>query len=151
MLCEDITVKTTVRMMKIRTFSEIQHFNSFEERFEYLKLSGKVGRETFGFDRYLNQMLYKSERWKRLRNDIIVRDGACDLGVEDYDIYDRIIIHHMNPISVDDILNESEFVFSPEFLICTSLRTHNAIHYGDINLVTERFVERRKNDTCPWK
>ena len=137
--------------MKIRTFSEIQHFNSFEERFEYLKLSGKVGRETFGFDRYLNQMLYKSERWKRLRNDIIIRDRACDLGVEDYDIYDRIIIHHMNPISVDDILNESKFVFSPEFLICTSLRTHNAIHYGDINLVTERFVERRKNDTCPWK
>ena len=151
MLCEDIVVRVQRTSMIYRTYSELCKYDTYLDRFNYLKLSGRVGKETFGFDRYLNQKLYKSERWRRLRHDIIVRDNACDLGIDDREIHDKIIIHHMNPITIEDILNESKLLFSPEFLICTTLKTHNAIHYGDINLVTERFVERRKNDTCPWK
>lgn len=135
----------------IRRYSDLIKFNTFEERFEYLKLNGVVGAETFGYDRYLNQMLYTSQRWRRLRNDIIVRDNACDLAIEDYEISDRILIHHLNPITIEDILQESEFVFSPEFLICTSLDTHNAIHYGDSNQLRKPIIERSMNDTIPWR
>lgn len=150
MLCVD-TVDKIVVMGMIRRYSELSKLDTFEERFEYLKLSGVVGAETFGYDRYLNQMLYTSQRWRRLRSDIIIRDNACDLGIEDREIYDRILIHHLNPITIEDILRESEFVFSPEFLICTTLATHNAIHYGDANQLPKPIIERSMNDTIPWR
>lgn len=137
--------------MNIRTYSELITLPTFEERFEYLQLNGAVGEETFGFDRYLNQVFYRSRRWKLIRDSIIIRDNGCDLGVEGYDIYGKIIIHHMNPLSIRDIEHESDYLLNPEFLISTTLNTHNAIHYGDKNLLITAPVERRKNDTCPWK
>lgn len=135
----------------IRTYSELIKLNTFEERFEYLRLDGVVGEETFGFDRYLNQIFYRSQKWKTIKNKVIVRDLGRDLGVEGYEIYGRIIVHHMNPIGVDDIKNESDFLINPEFLICTTHNTHNAIHYGDESLLITAPVERTKYDTCPWK
>lgn len=135
----------------IRTYSELERLETFEERFRYLKLTGKVGESTFGFDRYLNQLLYNSRRWKKTRDGIIIRDGACDLGVEGYDIYDIIIVHHLNPITIEDIELERAIVFDPEFLICTSKKTHNAIHFGDESLLPQMPIERRRNDTCPWR
>lgn len=135
----------------IRTYSELIKLNTFEERFEYLRLDGVVGEETFGFDRYLNQIFYRSQKWKTIKNKVIVRDLGRDLGVEGYEIYGRIIVHHMNPVSVDDIKNESDFLINPEFLICTTHNTHNAIHYGDESLLITAPVERTKYDTCPWK
>lgn len=137
--------------MSIRTYSELITLPTFEERFEYLQLNGAVGEETFGFDRYLNQVFYRSRRWKLIRDSIIIRDNGCDLGVEGYDIYGKIIIHHMNPLTIRDIEHESDYLLNPEFLISTTLNTHNAIHYGDKNLLITAPVERRKNDTCPWK
>lgn len=135
-----------------RTYSELIILPTFEERFKYLQLNGAVGRDTFGFDRYLNQYIYqRSQRWKSVRDKIIVRDNGCDLGVEGYSIYGRIIIHHMNPISVEDILSDRDWIFDPEFLICVSHRTHNAIHYGDESLLPQTLIERTKNDTCPWR
>lgn len=135
-----------------RTYSELITLPTFEERFKYLQLNGAVGRDTFGFDRYLNQYIYqRSQRWKSARDKIIVRDNGCDLGVEGYSIYGRIIIHHMNPISVEDILSDRDWIFDPEFLICVSHRTHNAIHYGDESLLPQTLIERTKNDTCPWR
>ena len=135
----------------IRTYSELMKLDTFEERFEYLKVNGKVGEDTFGFDRYLNQVFYRSKEWKHIRDQIIFRDNGCDLGVEGYDIYGKIIIHHMNPIVIDDIRHNSEFLLDPEYLICTTLSTHNAIHYGDYNLIDSSPIERKLNDTCPWK
>lgn len=138
--------------MMNRTYSELITLPTFEERFKYLQLNGAVGRDTFGFDRYLNQYIYqRSQRWKSVRDKIIVRDNGCDLGVEGYSIYGRIIIHHMNPISVEDILSDRDWIFDPEFLICVSHRTHNAIHYGDESLLSQTLIERTKNDTCPWR
>ena len=135
-----------------RTYSELITLPTFEERFKYLQLNGAVGRDTFGFDRYLNQYIYqRSQRWKSVRDKIIIRDNGCDLGVEGYSIYGRIIIHHMNPISVEDILSDREWIFDPEFLICVSHRTHNAIHYGDESMLPQTLIERTKNDTCPWR
>ena len=135
-----------------RTYSELITLPTFEERFKYLQLNGAVGRDTFGFDRYLNQYIYqRSQRWKSVRDKIIVRDNGCDLGVEGYSIYGRIIIHHINPISVEDILSDRDWIFDPEFLICVSHRTHNAIHYGDESLLPQTLIERTKNDTCPWR
>ena len=135
-----------------RTYSELITLPTFEERFKYLQLNGAVGRDTFGFDRYLNQYIYqRSQRWKSVRDKIIVRDNGCDLGVEGYSIYGRTIIHHMNPISVEDILSDRDWIFDPEFLICVSHRTHNAIHYGDESLLPQTLIERTKNDTCPWR
>ena len=134
-----------------RTYSELVKLKTFEERFEYLKLSGAVGRDTFGFDRYLNQKFYRTPEWKKIRDYVIVRDCGCDLGIQDRDIYDRIIIHHMNPITATDICNHSDQILDPEQLISTSFRTHNAIHYGDISLVNQKPVERTPNDTCPWR
>lgn len=135
----------------IRTYSELSKLKTFKERYEYLKLNGEVGKETFGFDRYLNQILYNSPEWKSVRDKVIVRDGGCDLGVPGYDIYENVIIHHMNPISTDDIKNRSKYLLDPEFLISTRLRTHNAIHYGSEDLLPKEPIERKKNDTCPWK
>lgn len=137
--------------MMNRTYSELQTLKTFEERFNYLKLSGSVGKETFGYDRILNQMLYKSHKWKKVRDKVIIRDNGCDLGVKGREIYGRIIVHHINPITVDDILNERPEVYDPEYLICTSDLTHNAIHYSDENILVKDPVERTKNDTCPWK
>ena len=135
----------------IRTFSELSQLKTFEERFHYLLLDGRVGRETFGFDRYLNQTFYKSKEWKSLRNQIIMRDNGCDLGVEGFDIYGRILIHHMNPISINDIINQTELLLNPEYLITTCHSTHNAIHYGDEAILISAPNERTKNDTCPWR
>ena len=138
-------------MTNIRTYSELITFQTFKERFNYLKLDGLVGESTFGFDRYLNQMFYRSQRWKEIRDFVIIRDNGCDLGVEGYEVHSRIVIHHMNPITIEDVRKESEFLLDPEFLICTIHNTHNAIHYGDENLLIKAPIERSKNDTCPWK
>lgn len=128
-------------------------FDTYEERYNYLKLDGQVGASTFGFDRYLNQIFYRSPEWKRIRRDVIIRDNACDLGVEGRDIFDKrfIIIHHMNPISIDQIKDRDPAIFNPEFLITTILRTHNAIHYGDVDQLIKDPIVRQANDTCPWK
>ena len=138
---------------RIRTYSELIKLETFEERYEYLKLGDKVGEETFGYDRYLNQLLYKSCRWKRTRANVITRDLGCDLGMPDREIPEGVIImvHHMNPITVEDVLNESEFVFDPEYLITTIKITHDAIHYGEKELLYQDPIERSKNDTCPWR
>lgn len=133
----------------IRTYSELIKFKTFDERFNYLKLNGIVGEATFGRDRYLNQMLYMSPMWKQTRSKIILRDNACDLGVDGYDIHTRIIIHHMNPITIDDILARSEDLYNPEFLITVTHTTHNAIHYGDASLLLS-IAERKPNDTKLW-
>ena len=137
--------------MNIRTYSELIKLPTFEERFEYLNLSGAVGQETFGFDRYLNQNFYRSTEWKRIRDQVIVRDNGCDLGVEGYEIHGRILIHHMNPITINDIEQESEYLLDPEFLISTTHNTHNAIHYGNEDLLIKVPLERTKFDTCPWR
>ena len=139
--------------MKIRTYSELITIPTFKGRFEYLKLGGKVGEETFGFDRYLNQILYNSPEWRSLRNYIITRDNGCDLAMTGHEIADgiKIMIHHMNPITVKDILDRTDFVFNPEYLICTILNTHNAIHYGNSELLYTEPIIRSKNDTCPWR
>ena len=138
-------------MMNIKTYSELSRLPSFKERYEYLRLQGIVGRETFGFDRYLNQIFYRSQRWKRIRDEVIIRDNGCDLGVPGYEIHGRIIIHHMNPITMEDIERESDYLLDPEFLICTVHNTHNAIHYGDEKLLVPTPIVRSKYDTCPWK
>lgn len=134
----------------IRTYTELCRIGNFFDRYKYLALRGEVGFLTFGNDRYLNQALYTSREWRRLRHDIIVRDEACDLGVEGYEIHSDLIIHHMNPIVKDDIIHRNDDVFNPEFLITTTLRTHNAIHYGDETLLPRPFVERRPGDTKLW-
>ena len=137
--------------MSIKTYSELITIPTFEERFEYLQLKGSVGKDTFGYDRYLNQVLYRSSEWKRLRNQIIIRDGGCDLACDGYDIYDKVLIHHLNPITVEDVLTRSRKVFDPDNLVCVSHSTHNAIHYGDMDLLVTRPIIRTKNDTCPWR
>jgi hypothetical protein len=134
----------------IRTYSDLIRLNTFEERYEYLKLKGSVGKSTFGFDRYINQQFYRSTQWKSIRNFVIARDQGLDLAFEGYEIYDRIIIHHMNPMSVEDIEHGDDDILNPEFLICTTHKTHNAIHYGDKNLLALPFVERTINDTKLW-
>ena len=124
---------------------------TFEERYRYLRLSGSVGKETFGFDRYINQLFYKDPEWLSARDIVIVRDNGCDLGIDGYKIYGKVVVHHMNPITMDDILNRNPDIFNPEFLITTTHNTHNAIHYGDEGLLITAPIERTKNDTCPWK
>lgn len=137
--------------MKIRTYSELSKLSTFEERYEYLKLGGAVGADTFGFDRYLNQIFYRSQKWKSARDFAIIRDNGCDLGVPGFEIRTKILVHHMNPITIEDIERESEFLLDPEFLITTMLTTHNAIHYGDASLLVTAPVIRTRNDTCPWR
>lgn len=135
----------------MKTYSEMILLPTYNERFRYLKLDGKVGADTFGLDRYLNQVFYRSAEWKRIRDMVIVRDNGCDLGISELPIYGKVIIHHMNPLSVDDILNDDpEYMMNPEYLICVSHSTHNAIHYGDDSLLQE-YIPRRANDTAPWK
>lgn len=140
-----------MKMKNIKTYSELITLPTFKERYKYLQLSGSVGEETFGFDRYVNQKFYRSQEWKRVRDFVIIRDNGCDLGVEGYDIHGKILIHHMNPIRIDDIRFLSEYLMNPEYLISTTLSTHNAIHYGDESLLMAEPIERTPNDTCPWK
>lgn len=137
--------------MSIRTYSELIALPTFEERYRYLRLRGIVGEETFGFDRYLNQLFYQSPQWRDARDWVIIRDNGCDLGVEGFEIFGKIIIHHMNPITIKDIERGGDYLFDPEFLICVSHNTHNAIHYGDEKLLPQAPIVRTKNDTCPWK
>jgi hypothetical protein len=145
------TMLVRVIPMSIKTYSELITLSTFEDRFEYLNLKGRIGEETFGFDRYLNQIFYRSQKWKTIRNYVILRDNGCDLGLEGYEIYGKIIIHHMNPITIKDIERDSDFLLNPEFLICTTHNTHNAIHYGDKSLLMTGPIVRTKNDTCPWR
>lgn len=134
-----------------KTYSELITIKTFEDRFEYLRLNGSVGKDTFGHNRYLNQLLYRSAEWKRLRRTIIIRDNGCDLACEGFDIDGRILIHHINPITVDDVVARNPIVFDPNNLITTTHNTHNAIHYGDDTLLIVSPIERTKNDTCPWR
>ena len=133
-----------------KCYSELIRIPTFEGRYEYLKLSGKVADETFGFDRWVNQRFYHSAEWKRIRRDVIIRDNGCDLGVEGYELQNGIYVHHMNPMIPKDVVNAEEWILNPEFLICVSFNTHNAIHYGDDKLLP-RLIIRTPNDTCPWK
>lgn len=137
--------------MNTKSYSELITIPTFEERFEYLQLKGSVGKDTFGYDRYLNQILYRSPEWKKLRNQIIIRDCGCDLACEGYEIYGRILIHHLNPITVDDVLDRNRKVFDPNNLVCVTHNTHNAIHYGDASMLLTGPIVRTKNDTCPWR
>lgn len=139
-------------MKNIRTYSELMKLKTFEERYEYLKLGGTVGEDTFGFDRYLNQIFYNSDEWKSIRSYVITRDNGCDLGVADREIRgEKVLVHHMNPITKEDILKRSDILLNPEYLITTVKNTHDAIHYGDSELLYQEPVERFKNDTCPWR
>lgn len=136
----------------IRTYSELSQLKTFEERFEYLRLDGVVGRDTFGFDRIFNQRFYRSAEWQRIRDHVIVRDNGCDLGIDGHEIYgQRIIIHHLNPFSLEDLEKRANILLDPEYLITTIHSTHNAIHYGDANLIVTGPVIRTRNDTCPWR
>lgn len=135
----------------IKTYSELITLPTFEERFRYLELDGQVGDETFGFDRYLNQKFYRSAEWKKVRQEVILRDGGCDLGIEDRPIFGKVLIHHINPVSIDAIKQKEDWVLDPEFLICTCKRTHDAIHYSDESILFVEPIERIPNDTCLWR
>lgn len=138
-------------MKMIRTYTELSKLPTFEERYHYLRLFGSVGVDTFGFDRIFNQRFYRSREWKHVRDQVIVRDNGCDLGIEGREIHQRILIHHMNPISLSDIQDATDLLLNPEYLICVTHSTHNAIHYGDEDLLIKDPIQRTKNDTCPWK
>lgn len=135
----------------IKTYSELIRFKTLEERYRYLRIGGRVGEETFGFDRWMNQVFYKDPRWRDIRDEVITRDNGCDLGLEGYDIHGKIFVHHMNPVTKDDILYNFDSLLNPEFLISTSKRTHDAIHYGNEDLLPQSPIVRTRNDTCPWK
>lgn len=147
--CEITQVK--VIQMNIKTYLELITLDTFKERYKYLRIGGRVGKETFGFDRWLNQVFYKDPEWLSVRDKVIIRDNGCDLGIPGHEIHGRILVHHINPITKADIVNRTEFLLDPNYLICTSKRTHDAIHYGDENLLALLPVERTKNDTCPWR
>lgn len=150
MLCGHTEVMA--KTMKIRTYEELSKLKTFEERYEYLKLEGSVGEETFGYDRYLNQQFYKYDPdWKKIRDEVIFRDNGCDLGIEGREINGLILVHHMNPITKDDILDRSEYLLNPNYLITTIKSTHDAIHYGSSDMLMKDPVVRSKNDTCPWR
>lgn len=154
MRCGHILPATVIQMKTkaIRTYSKLQLLSNFRDRYDYLRIGGAVGKETFGYDRYLNQALYTSSRWRKTRQYIIIRDNGCDLGIDGFYIQDMILVHHMNPLSIRDVEEERDEIFDPEFLICVSRQTHNAIHYGDeAQLPQFTFIERCKFDTCPWK
>lgn len=138
-------------MSIIRTYSELITLSTFEERYRYLRIGGRVGADTFGFDRWLNQMFYKDPEWLAVRDHVIVRDNGCDLAMPDRQIETRILVHHMNPITRDDIIRRTKFLLDPEYLICTIKNTHDAIHYGDESKLILAPVERTRNDTCPWR
>lgn len=133
-----------------KCYTELIQIPTFEERFEYLKLGGQVGSETFGFDRWINQRFYRSHEWKQIRSKVILRDEGRDLGVEGYELQNGVYVHHMNPMIPKDIVDAESWILNPEFLICVSLNTHNAIHFGDASLLP-KLIERKPNDTCPWK
>lgn len=147
--CEVIKVQKMNRLIK--TYSELIQLPTFEERFQYLKLDGVVGEDTFGSKRWLNQVLYRSSEWKRFKDKMIVRDYGCDLALSGYDIYDTIYLHHLNPITEVDVVNRSSVLMDPENVVCTRLSTHNAIHYGDASLLMLSYTERTPFDTCPWR
>lgn len=136
--------------MTIRRYSELRSIDNFMDRFRYLALPGNVGACTFGFDRHINQKFYRSTEWRQVREHVIARDEGCDLGIQDHEIFDKILIHHMNPMTVDDIVEGDSSIIDPEFLICTSHKTHNAIHFGDEKQLPKRYVERRFGDTKLW-
>lgn len=136
--------------MRIRSYSELRRLETFNERFQYLSLKGQVGASTFGFDRYINQRFYTSKQWRDIRHYVIVRDEGCDLGIIDREIYDRILIHHMNPINADNIVHGDSDILDPEFLITTCHNTHNAIHYGDERLLPRPLIDRSQGDTKLW-
>lgn len=138
-------------MTNIKTYSELIKLKTFKERFEYLKVDGIVAEETFGYDRYLNQIFYNTDEWKAIRRDIILRDNGCDLAMPDREIRGLILIHHINPITKYDIINRTKFLLDPEYLVTTMKRTHDAIHYGSYESLIVDYVERKKNDTCPWR
>ena len=138
-------------MTRMKTYTELSKLKTFKERYEYLKLDGVVGSDTFGFARYLNQVFYNSLEWKKVRDKVIARDNGCDLGMEGYEIFSKPIIHHMNPITIEQIQNRDPIIFDPELLITTTHKTHNAIHYGINKSISNEPVERRQGDTCPWK
>lgn len=140
-----------VIQMIIRTYNELMLLPTFEERFKYLKLSGRVGEETFGFDRWINQKFYRSAEWKHLRDQVIIRDNGCDLGVEGREIYGKILIHHMNPITKKDILDRTDLLLNPMYLISVTKQTHDAIHYSDESILINDPIVRSRNDTCPWR
>ena len=136
----------------MRTYGELIKIENFLDRYEYLKLNGSVGTETFGFDRWLNQIFYRSPEWKHIREEVIIRDDGCDLGIRDRPIGGRIYVHHMNPIDVNSIVERKSILLNPDFLICCSHNTHEAIHYGNSDiLLPDKFVERKPNDTIPWR
>lgn len=137
--------------MRKRSYRELLQLNSFEERFDYLKLAGEVGNPTFGYDRYFNQQFYHSSEWRRARNRIILRDNGCNLGMPDYEIHGRIYIHHINPITKQDVEDFSDNLFDPDNLICVTFDTHNAIHFGDERTLPKTPIERAPGDTCPWR
>ena len=150
MLCDAIA--ETVVLMIIKSYSELIKIPTYKERFEYLKLDGIVGKDTFGYDRYLNQAFYNSPEWRRFRRGMIIRDNGCDLACEGYEIRGKIILHHINPLTQDDLISRRrDVLFDPENIICVTHNTHNAIHYGDANLLITGPIERVANDTCPWK
>lgn len=135
----------------MKTYTEMMSYSNFKDRYRYLKLAGRVGEDTFGFDRYLNQAFYKSVEWLTVRNEVILRDNGCDLAHPDYEIIGRIYIHHLNPIRKKDVLERSNFLFDLENLVCVSYDTHQAIHYGDENMLYSDPIIRTPNDTCPWR
>jgi hypothetical protein len=135
----------------IRTYSELIKFTDFIDRYNYLRLDGTVGKETFGFERFLNQKFYNSQEWLAVKREVIIRDNGCDLGLDGYEIHGKILVHHMNPIEQSDILRRTDILLNPEYLISTTLETHNAIHYGNENILLVPIRERTKNDTCPWR
>lgn len=137
--------------MRHRSYSELRQLSTFQERYDYLKLNGRVGAETFGYNRYVNQRFYRSTEWKHIRDQIIIRDNGCDLGVEGYDLHSRIYIHHLNPMTVDDIDQGRQMILDPDNLICVSFDTHQAIHFGDESLLPQLPIERISGDTCPWR
>lgn len=136
--------------MRTRTYSELKRFDMFDQRYEYLALRGEVGLATFGFDRWINQRFYRSREWLSVRDFVIVRDDGCDLGIEGYEIHSQLMVHHMNPVTPEALINGEDWVLDPEFLITTTHRTHNAIHYGDDSLLVKPPVERRPGDTKLW-
>lgn len=136
--------------MMIKTYQELRRFMTYEERYDYLRIGGQLGRSTFGFERYLNQALYTSVEWKQVRNRVIIRDGSCDLGIKDREIFGKLCIHHLNPITIEDFEQGNECIFDLNNLICTSINTHNAIHFGSRSTLPSLPIIRTKGDTCPW-
>ena len=146
----DNTIWSLVKRMRVKTYTELMQIDDFIERYRYLRIGGNIGEDTFGFDRWLNQKFYRTEEWKQLRNHIIARDDGCDMAHPDHNIFNRLVIHHMNPITARDIVDRSKFLLDPEFLVCVSDPTHRAIHYGEESLLPIPLAERRRNDTSPW-